>query len=272
VAESAEFPVLQPALVEDLRFRRATPSQLAAIKERMRNISRGGVVVPTPDPPAPDAVAEVRYRTQPNGQLLEGVGLVREIKGEPPAASIQFLRVGPAARGARPSGRRTAAKPATKVYTDGPTLIVVGEFGSASYHGFVSCWARTLEDPSDNLIIDLTGVTRISSMGVGLLVGAHMDCIKHGKSLTIKVPVAFQRLLAVSGMDKVVRFVYVDNRPGDGREAEMIGTATAEAEAVRGDEEALDLGGPQDPVAEAEDELQRELERVRREQGGSAGG
>ncbi|MDD3182119.1 MAG: hypothetical protein PHD48_04860, partial [Alphaproteobacteria bacterium] len=39
-----------------------------------------------------------------------------------------------------------------------------------------------------------------------------MEALKEGKSLTVKVPADFQRILAVAGADKVINFVYIDQK------------------------------------------------------------
>ncbi|MFW5858031.1 MAG: STAS domain-containing protein [Planctomycetota bacterium] len=277
--DRADYPQIGVDLVEEIRFRSVAPAHLAAIKERIRNVSRGGVLVRVESRPAVNSIAEIRYRTAANGPLIEAVGLVRWVEASPPAAGIQFVRVS-ANRASRrtsrvvPKADAPGAPPATTVYAEGPVLYVKGVLGSGAYNGFVSCWAKTLAAPSDRLIIDLTGVTRISSMGVGLLVGAHMDATKQEKSLTIKVPVAFQRLLGVSGMDRVARFVYVDPRggrvePDAGDEDEaLIGAPPPPADASG--ETFLDVDEAADPVAEAEAELQRELDNMRKESGGDA--
>lgn len=278
--DRSEYPRLEAAQVEELRFRSVAPAHLAAIRERVRNVSRGGVVAPTSERPAVNSIAEIRYRPAPDAEPVEAVGLVRWVEAKPPAAGIQFVRVGGRSTGR--SSRRMVRKeggsrPATTVYAEGPVLYVRGDLGSGAYNGFVSCWAKTLGAQSDRLIIDLSGVTRISSMGVGLLVGAHMDATKQDKSLTIKAPASFQRLLAVSGMDKVARFVYVDPRGGR-VEAAANGGREIEADAVIGGQDADGEGAPSgdaylrvddagDPVAEAEETFRRELDNIRRERG-----
>lgn len=267
--ERPAYPRVPPERLRSVRFRHANAEHLMVIKERMRNIQRGGVVVETMPPPDLDAIAEVSYEAEAGGLVVQAVGLVRWVDTDPPSAGIQFIRVSTSADA---PAVQAGTPPATRVYAEGPCLVVTGELGSGVHNGFVSCWAKTLNSDSSRLIIDLSGVTRISSMGVGLLMGAHMDANKQEKSLTIKVPVAFQRMLSVAGVDKVVRFVYVENTasevPAGLDPGQLIGaeSAAAESASVVPAEEDEACGDWSDPVAEAEAVLRQELEELGRDE------
>ncbi|MHC4884407.1 MAG: PilZ domain-containing protein [Planctomycetota bacterium] len=277
--ERSQYPKITPDQVQSVMFRTVTPGQAQAIKERIRNISRGGILLQTSSPLSIDTIAEITYRPELGGRTIEAVGIVRWVDPDLPGGGIQFIRVtspeGTSRPNAKTSGRQRAAAPAgvnapvtgtpasTTVFTDGPTLVATGEFGPAAYNSFVGTWAETLKSDSDRLIIDLTRVSRIASMGVGLLVGAHMDAIKLGKSVTIKAPIIFQRIFAVAGVDRVLRFVYLDSPEDEVLEAGSDITIDDPQEIPMVEEEtgesASDFFDIPDPVKAAEEELQREL-------------
>ena len=235
MGESGDFRPVPADQVADCRFFSVDAKRLAAIKERLTSAPPGGIALSMPSPPPLDSLVEISFRPEKTASLLEAIGVVAWADEDTKTIGVRFLRVGSkdlsslsrdqasqtmvGKEGAVTripkdetfvSVRGGAKPPAATVRVDNAGVVVTGEFDAPLYEGFNSAWLQILNRDTQRLIIDLSGVTRMSSMAVGMLVGAHMDAFKKGKAVTIRASIQFQRLFSVTKIDRVINFVYLE--------------------------------------------------------------
>jgi anti-anti-sigma regulatory factor len=209
-----DYPHVPLENFEQLELWGADEKQLAEIKSNIESKPKGGINVEMKNPPKPDSVVKAVFRISKGDEKIDATGVVRNVfkMGIKSHVIIDFSHVKKIESEEKPLEPTVVIAPATTVSADGPTLIIKGELGLPAHDGFIHYWEKTLRSTFRELFINLSEVTRISTMGVGLLIGAHMEALKEGKSLTVKVPADFQRILAVAGADKVINFVYIDQK------------------------------------------------------------
>ncbi|HEY0640570.1 MAG TPA: STAS domain-containing protein [Pseudonocardiaceae bacterium] len=85
---------------------------------------------------------------------------------------------------------------------------------SIAAHGEVDLFTvRTLEgaiaevlteDESATVVLDLTGVTFLASVGLNVMVVAHRECAKRGRALVVRASGAVRRAMRSAGSDTIV--------------------------------------------------------------------
>lgn len=269
------YPLIPRSLVYRIDFRGVKPAHLASLKEKLSHVSKGGIAAEVDTPPIIDSIAEVRFRYDKSDPMMQAIGLVKWIERVPKKiVGIQFLRIDKIETDKLETGEMpvVSSPAATTVEIKDNTIVIKGEFASSSQEGFMHCWSKLLKSSHQELVIDINKVFRISSMAIGLLVGAQMDVVGEAKKLTIKISYRFKRILAVAGVEKVLNVVYdAEVADDDSEEQERIpqdnssdemqdATSTKEIRKYLED----DLEGMTDPAAAAEAELLKDIEQMKK--------
>ena len=223
---------IDPALVTRLSFRSVDARQMEAIREKLAAANLGGLILQAETLPSADSVTEVLFRVAPQTPLLSGVGLVMRVEQPTREIAVRLLRMVVAEQAAdtpavtpapvpAPGAPAAAAEPvlpgraATRIFQEVGTITVIGDFNAKATEAFNAAWQKALSEHGAQMIIDLTRVQRISSMAIGLLVSAQMDAMQVSRTLTVRVPATLERIFRVSRVDKVLRFIYVNDDDAD---------------------------------------------------------
>ncbi|MHC4872005.1 MAG: HDOD domain-containing protein [Planctomycetota bacterium] len=267
------FPLIPRSLIKSIQFRGLKPVHLEPLKEKLAQGGRGGIAAEVDSPPIIDSVAEIEFRYDSADVLMHGVGLVKWVERQPKKiVGIQFLRVEKSETEDTSEMSENAhvisSPAATTVELADNALIIRGEFASSAQEGFMQSWAKLLRGNHKELVVDISSIIRISSMAIGLLVGAQMDAAGAGKKMSIVAPVKFKRIFNIAGVEKILTLSYVGEGENieekeDGPKSPKEDGAATKARKELEKDNLTSAGEMLDPSRLAEEDLQKEIERMK---------
>jgi anti-sigma B factor antagonist len=98
----------------------------------------------------------------------------------------------------------SAARFPTGVQGDEAIVRIDGELDAATCPGLRDHISRLLRDGATTVVLDMTGVRFVDSVGMSVVVAAHHRCIERGGQLRLRPSPALLRTLGLMGLDQVL--------------------------------------------------------------------